>query len=87
MTRPGIRHRTAEANKCFKYTRYALGIGKKVFFCAREDYNTDFPRWKAGNPKVHFDIRNYKVTWWNRSNVQPAIVELTDRIKTWLKNI
>lgn len=78
---------TEERPSVYVEAGYALGIGKKVFFCAREDYNTDFPGWKAGKPKVHFDIRNYKVTWWNQENFEPAIIELTNRINTWLKGL
>lgn len=76
---------TEERPSVYVEAGYAIGIGKKVFFCVREGYNTDFPGWKAGDPKVHFDIRNYKVTWWNPKDVEPAIKELTERINKWLQ--
>lgn len=76
---------TLERPSVYLEAGYALGKNKKVFFTAREDHNTDFPGWSSGNPKVHFDIRNYKVTWWNPENTEEALAELIDRINTWKK--
>lgn len=74
---------TLERPSVYLEAGYALGKNKKVFFTAREDHNTDFPGWSSGNPKVHFDIRNYKVTWWNPENPEDALAELIDRINIW----
>lgn len=76
---------TEERPSVYVEAGYAIGKGKKVFFCAKEDHNPDFSGWKAGDPKVHFDIRNYRVTWWNPSDIKPAIYELTERINKWLE--
>ncbi len=75
---------TLERPSVYLEAGYALGKGKKVFFTARNDHNTDYERWEAGDPKVHFDLRNYKITWWDPSNPEPAYKELVERIKIWL---
>jgi len=74
---------TLERPSVYLEAGYALGRNKKVFFSAREDHNTDFPGWSSCDPKVHFDIRNYKVTWWNPEDPKDALSELIKRINTW----
>ncbi|MCK4445549.1 MAG: hypothetical protein KAW56_00545, partial [Candidatus Marinimicrobia bacterium] len=75
---------TLERPSVYLEAGYALGKGIKVFFTAREDHNTDNPSWRPGKPKTHFDIRNYKITWWNTDDYKPAYDELIERIKSWL---
>lgn len=74
---------TLERPSVYYEAGYAMGIGRKVFFTARDDHNTDHKDWKSGNPKVHFDVRNYKITWWELDFLEESFDELTKRIKAW----
>jgi len=75
---------TLERPSVYLEAGYAIGKGIKVFFTARQDHNTDFPSWRPGNSKIHFDIRNYKITWWDSINLKSAYDELVERINSWL---
>ena len=64
---------------------YAIAIGIKVLFTAREDHNSDHPKFDAQNNKIHFDLRNRQITWWKPDNLSEFKGELNDRIKRFLE--
>lgn len=74
---------TLERPSVYYEAGYAMGKNRKVFFTAHSDHNTDHKDWKSGNPKVHFDVRNYKITWWELDSLEESFDELTKRIKAW----
>ena len=74
---------TLERPSVYFEAGYAEALGMKVFYTCRDDYNSDHRDWKAGMPKVHFDIRNRRITWWKPDNYAGPILELISRIQAW----
>lgn len=66
---------------------YAIARGIKVFFTARCDHNSDHPDFKKENVeyKVHFDLRNRQITWWDSDKLADFKDELLKRIKKYLE--
>ncbi|MBS1514361.1 MAG: hypothetical protein JSS63_04990 [Bacteroidetes bacterium] len=64
---------------------YAHGREIRVIYTCREDHNSDSENFVAKNNKVHFDIRNRKITWWDMKNLEPFKEELRERIKQLLQ--
>jgi hypothetical protein len=77
---------TLERPSVYFEAGYAEAIGMKVFYTCHEDHNPDHVDWKAGMPKVHFDIRNRRITWWRPDNYAGPILELISRIQAWQGN-
>jgi len=65
---------------------YAIARGIKVFFTARYDHNSDHPDFKKINCeyKVHFDLRNRQITWWQPDKLDDFKEELLKRISKYL---
>lgn len=74
---------TLERPSVYFEAGYAEALEMKVFYTCREDHDTDHKDWKAGMPKVHFDVRNRKITWWKPDDYEDTIQELISRIKAW----
>jgi len=63
---------------------YALGRGVKIIYTCRDDHNSDDPNFDASKFKVHFDIRNRKISWWSNDIIEEFKEELRNRIKNFL---
>ena len=64
---------------------YAIARGIRVFFTAKHDHNSDDPVFDANKNKVHFDLRNRQITWWNQNNFKDFYNELENRISRFLQ--
>ena len=65
---------------------YATGKDIKIIFTCRDDHNSDNESFNAKNNKVHFDIRNRKISFWNKDNLENFKEELKNRIKIFIKS-
>ena len=64
---------------------YAFGRGVKIIYTCREDHNSDSSNFKPDINKVHFDVRNRKISWWSEQNFDGFKEELRDRIKFYIE--
>lgn len=67
---------------------YAIARGIKVFLTARYDHNSDNPDFgkrESFEYKIHFDLRNRQITWWNPDNLEKFKEELLLRINRYLE--
>ena len=64
---------------------YAIGRGVNVIHTCREDHNSDSENFDAAKNKVHFDVRNRKITWWDSTKLDEFREELRNRIKNFLE--
>jgi hypothetical protein len=64
---------------------YALARGIKVMFTARIDHNSDAPGFDASKLKIHFDLRNRQISWWDNSKIDDFKAELSTRISRFLE--
>lgn len=63
---------------------YALARGINIIFTCRNDHNSDESNFDANKFKVHFDIRNRKISFWENVEDQKFKTELFGRIKDFL---
>lgn len=63
---------------------YTTGKGFKIFYTCRRDHNSDDERFNADVNKVHFDVRNRKITWWEPDKLEDFKNELSERINVYL---
>lgn len=67
---------------------YAIAKGIKVIFTARDDHNSDNPKFgDRDNPdyKIHFDLRNRQITFWEENNMSAFETEIAQRISNYLE--
>lgn len=65
-------------------SRSRLYYGNKyrnLILCAREDHNPDSSNYKAGGPKIHFDLSGYDILWWSKDNLDEFKVDSIKKIK------
>ena len=74
-----------ERPNCYFEAGFAKGAFRKVIFTARSDHDPREP--SHGQWKVHFDLDQYKISWWNPENLQEAKANLKSRIETVLSEI
>jgi hypothetical protein len=63
---------------------YALARGIKVFFTARNDHNSDTSGFDASKFKIHFDLRNRQISWWDPNDTNIFTDELKTRISRFI---
>ncbi len=74
-----------ERPNCYFEAGFAKGAFRRVIFSARSDHD---PRNAAtGQGKVHFDVDQYKISWWNPDNLHKAKDDLKSRIERVLADI
>lgn len=64
---------------------FAMGNGIKVIYTSREDHNSDHPNFMAVSNKIHFDLRNRQITWWDSENLIQFHEEISARIERFLE--
>jgi nucleoside 2-deoxyribosyltransferase len=67
---------------------YAIAKGIKVIFTAREDHNSDHPKFGDRDNidyKIHFDLRNRQITFWDEKNLSAFEDELYQRVHHYLE--
>jgi len=74
-----------ERPNCYFEAGYAKGCFRRVLFTARRDHD---PRaTEKGEFKVHFDVDQLKITWWDPSDFPQAKRELEERVRKILAEI
>ena len=71
-----------ERPNCYFEAGFAKGSFRRVVFTARKDHD---PRADHTGPyKIHFDVDQFKITWWEPDHLQSAQREVEDRIRSVL---
>ncbi len=71
-----------ERPNCYFEAGFAKGSFRRVIFAARKDHD---PRSGVTYPyRVHFDVDQMKITWWEPDNLEAAQTEIEERIRTVL---
>lgn len=65
---------------------YTTGKGIQIFYTCRGDHNSDDEKFHADINKVHFDVRNRKITWWEQDKLEEFKNELSERINIYLNS-
>lgn len=74
-----------ERPNCYFEAGFAKGAFRRVIFTARSDHD---PRDHENRQrKVHFDLEQYKISWWNPDNLQEAKAGLKSRIENVMSEI
>ncbi len=74
-----------ERPNCYFEAGYAKGCFRRVLFTARHDHD---PRASSkGAFKIHFDVDQLKIAWWNPENFFPAKNEVKERLRNILNVI
>jgi hypothetical protein len=66
---------------CYFEAGYAKGAFRRIIFTARADHNVR-AHGAGGDFKVHFDLDQFRITWWDRSDFQSSRHELEERLGT-----
>jgi len=66
-----------ERPNCYFEAGFAKGAMRRVLFSCRTDHNLRANR--TTEHRVHFDVDQFKTTWWDPEDLQPARNELEDR--------
>jgi hypothetical protein len=70
---------TFERPNCYYEAGYAKGAFRHVIFTCREDH--DPRRGSNGQFRVHFDMDQFRITWWNPANMESMHDELVARLE------
>lgn len=76
---------TFERPNCYFEAGFAKGAMRRVLFSCRADHD---PR--AGNTlqhRVHFDVDQFKITWWKPDDLSSATAALEDRLRNLLDEV
>lgn len=74
---------TNERPNCYLEVGYAMGLGKyrNLILIAREDHYHNSPNYKAGGPRIHFDLSGYDILFWSPDKKEEFAIELLKTIK------
>src|ERR1700730_3508453 len=78
---------THERPNCYYEVGYAQAKGKKVIFTAREDHDPRKPNRNPSDPKVHFDLDSYRISFWKGDNLAGLQLELSERIREGVRSL
>jgi hypothetical protein len=68
-----------ERPNCYYEAGYAKGAFRHVIFTCREDHD---PRKYPNGPfKVHFDVDQFRITWWDPADIESSREELIERLR------
>jgi hypothetical protein len=71
-----------ERPNCYFEAGFAKGAMRRALFSCRSDHN--HRAHPNGEYRVHFDVDQLKITWWNSDNLSPATSELETRLRLLL---
>jgi hypothetical protein len=74
-----------ERPNCYFEAGFAKGAFRRVIFTARSDHDPRKPETKKW--KVHFDVDQYKISWWDPGNLGIIKGDLKSRIEKILSEI
>ncbi len=68
---------------CYYEIGYAHGQGieDRMILCCRDDHNPDSPKYRPQSLKIHFDVRQYPMIWWDKDNINDFQSQLSAKIK------
>jgi hypothetical protein len=70
---------TFERPNCYFEAGYAKGAFRRLIFTARKDH--DIRAHPGAANRVHFDVDQFRITWWDPSNWAVAQAELAERLQ------
>jgi len=76
-----------ERPNCYFEVGYALAKGKKVIFTAREDHDPRRPNRRPNDPKVHFDLDSYRISFCRRDGLTELRLELGQRVQEAVRGL
>jgi nucleoside 2-deoxyribosyltransferase len=71
---------TFERPNCYFEAGFAKGAMRRVLFSCRADHN--LRAHPEAEHRVHFDVDQFKITWWDASDLSSGRVELEHRLHT-----
>jgi hypothetical protein len=74
-----------ERPNCYFEAGFAKGAMRRVLFSCRSDHN--HRAHQNGEYRVHFDVDQLKITWWDSDNLSPAASELESRLRLLLREM
>lgn len=77
---------TYERPNCYFEAGYTQGKGTPLIYMARKDHDPRRLGRKIDDPRVHFDLDTYKITYWSEDDLISARSELADRIPIAIKS-
>jgi hypothetical protein len=74
---------TNERPNCYLEVGYAIGVGKhtNLILTARDDHDAAGPLYRAGGPRVHFDLASYDILFWSPRRLDAFRQELEKRVR------
>jgi hypothetical protein len=76
---------TFERPNCYFEAGFAKGAMRRVLFSCRADHN--LRTHPTSEHRVHFDVDQFKITWWDPDDLDSARNELEDRLHTLLREV
>jgi hypothetical protein len=72
---------------CYYEVGYAHGLDRErnMILCCREDHIADSPRFDAARNKVHFDLQNYGILFWDPAHLNAFAHDLRLKIEKRLE--
>jgi hypothetical protein len=71
-----------ERANCYFEAGFAKGAMRRILFSCRSDH--DLRRNPASEYRVHFDVDQFKITWWDAADLDTAQNELEGRLRALL---
>ncbi len=63
----------------FAFAKY-MNETERIILCCRSDHNPDSPLYRPGHHKIHFDVRQYNIIWWDESDLDAFRISLSKKI-------
>lgn len=74
-----------ERPNCYFEAGFAKGAFRRVLYTCRKDH--DVRNEPPSKYKVHFDVDQFKITWWDPQNFDSAKIELGKRLRRLLEEL
>ncbi len=74
-----------ERPNCYFEAGFAKGAMRRVLFTCRADHNVRAQ--PSTEHRVHFDVDQFRITWWDSNDLNSARNEIENRLHTLLKEI
>jgi hypothetical protein len=74
---------------CYYEVGFAMGLNREqsMILCCREGHNADSPGFVASANKVHFDLQDYGILWWDSGDLGRFAQELRLKIERRKKTL
>jgi hypothetical protein len=73
---------TLSRPNCYLEVGYAMGVRSslEIILCCREDHNADSENYRPGSNKIHFDIRQHNIIWWEENHLESFKEDLITKL-------